>query len=130
MTSGPVWQGLKHTDELVDSGGCQGGSQVLIRVLAVVAAVTALLGGAYAAAGLVLLPAWIAEQAPRFVAEKFGRELRVHHVGFDPFGLVLEVQGIDLREADGRRIASLSSLSVDVALRPLLDREVDRKSVV
>ncbi|MCB1727556.1 MAG: DUF748 domain-containing protein, partial [Gammaproteobacteria bacterium] len=78
----------------------------------------------YALAGYVLVPYLIQRMAPTLVAEQLQRDLRLHHVDFNPFTLRLTLQGLTLREHQGDTLASIAEATIDLDPAPLFKREI------
>ena len=76
--------------------------------------ILALLVGAYAAAGFVLVPALVKQQLPAFAQQQLQRRASIGEVRFNPFTLRFEARDIKLEEADGAPIAALGALAVDL----------------
>ncbi len=67
----------------------------------------ALVLGVYAAAGFLLLP-WLAErQITTLLQSRLEARFSVADIHFNPFSLQLRIEGLDLIDADGWRVASL-----------------------
>jgi hypothetical protein len=67
----------------------------------------ALVLGVYAAAGFLLLP-WLAErQITSLLQSRLEARFSVADIHFNPFSLQLRIEGLDLIDADGWRVASL-----------------------
>lgn len=76
----------------------------------------------YAAVGFGLLPYVIQHQAPQLGLKVLERRLTLESVRFNPFTLRLEVQGLQLAEADGAPILSLNAGVVDLEWASLVRR--------
>ena len=80
----------------------------------ILAAVLAALVAAYAAAGFWLLPKILRSQATEFAAEKYGRQLGLGEIRFNPFTLELVVDRFSFPDADGAPLASFDRLVVNL----------------
>lgn len=79
------------------------------------AAVVLLAVVAYPVVGFWVLPAIVRSVAEKQIAQATGRQARVEKVRMNPFLLTLDVEGVEILEADGREpFVSLGSLHVDV----------------
>lgn len=70
---------------------------------------------AYAAAGFYLVPYLIRTQILSGVSELTGAELSLERLEFDPFRLMLDVQGFSLKDQSGRELAVIQRLSAEFA---------------
>jgi hypothetical protein len=80
----------------------------------ILAAVLAALVAAYAAAGFWLLPKILRSQATEFAVEKYGRQLELGEIRFNPFTLELVVDRFSFPDADGAPLASFDRLVVNL----------------
>ena len=85
----------------------------------VIAAASAALVAAYAAAGFWLVPWLVRSKAEQFADENYGRRLAIGEVRFNPFTLVLEVDRFSFPDADGEPLASFDTLLVNLGLSSL-----------
>lgn len=86
------------------------GRRVLIWTAAIAGAVAL-----YALIGFVVLPKIATSMLPEKLAEVTGRKAEVGDIRFNPFKLILEVEGLRLMEADGENaFVSLGLLHADV----------------
>jgi len=92
-----------------------GGMLLLLLLLPVVA---------YTLGGYLLLPNIAKQQLTKFVADNLGRQLHVQQIQFNPFELSLVLNGVELREADGTLLLSFQTLTADVAVKKLFDRQL------
>jgi hypothetical protein len=72
----------------------------------VLAAVSATLVAAYAAAGFWLVPKLLRGEAKSFASETYGRTLTLGEIRFNPFTLAVEVERFSSPDADGEPPAS------------------------
>lgn len=91
----------------------------ITRRLIVIAAASAVLVAAYAAAGFWLVPWLVRSQAEKFADENYGRKLSLGDVRFNPFTLVLEMDRFSFPDADGEPLASFDTLLVNLGLSSL-----------
>ncbi len=91
----------------------------LARRLIVIAAASAVLVAAYAAAGFWLVPWLVRSQAEKFADENYDRALAIGDVRFNPFTLVLEVDRLSFPDADGEPLASFDTLLVNLGVSSL-----------
>lgn len=80
---------------------------------------SAALVAAYAAAGFWLVPKLLRGQVVSFASETWGRTATIGEVRFNPFTLVLEVDGFSFPDADGEPLARFEKLLVDLGLSSL-----------
>lgn len=83
-------------------------------------AVVALL--AYTLAGFLLLPWFISRQIVAFGETRLERPVTVEQVRFNPFALSLQVNGLELNDADGTAIGAIGELYVNFELSSLVRR--------
>ena len=91
----------------------------ITRKLIVIAAASAALLAAYAAAGFWLVPRLVRSQALQFADENYQRTLAIGEVRFNPFTFVLEVDRFSFPDADGEPLASFDTLLVNLELSSL-----------
>jgi hypothetical protein len=91
----------------------------ITRRLILIAAASAVLVAAYAAAGFWLVPWLVRSQAEEFADENYGRTIAIGEVRFNPFTLVLEVDRFSFPDADGEPLASFDTLLVNLRLSSL-----------
>jgi uncharacterized protein involved in outer membrane biogenesis len=92
------------------------------RKLQLAGAVLAALLAGYALAGFVAVPRLVASLAKDEVRARYGRELAIGAVRFNPFALRLEVDDLALPDADGRPLAGFRHLVVDLGIDSLWRR--------
>ena len=91
----------------------------ITRKLIVLAAASAVLLAAYAAAGFWLVPRIIRGEAQQFADENYERTLAIGEMRFNPFTFVLEVDRFSFPDADGEPLASFDTLLVNLELSSL-----------
>ncbi len=89
------------------------------RKLVVLAAASAVLIAAYAAAGFWLVPRLVRTQAVQFADEHYGRTLTLGEIRFNPFTFELAAEGFSFPDADGEPLASFDTLLVNLELSSL-----------
>jgi hypothetical protein len=89
------------------------------RRLIILAAASAALVTAYAAAGFRLVPKLLRSKAEAFAGEHYGRNVEIGEIRFNPFTFVLEVGGFSFPDADGKPLASFDKLLVNLELSSL-----------
>ena len=82
-------------------------------------AIVLLLVGAYAAAGFLAVPYFARKNAVDFVRAHYGRTLRIGEIRCNPFTLTLDVRGVALPDADGKRLLAFEHLRIALQLASL-----------
>jgi hypothetical protein len=81
--------------------------------LVLMAALVALVG-AYTLFGFFGVPRLLRSQTAEFVAEHYGRKAEIGDIQFNPFTLVLEVQGLSFADAEGQPLLGFRDLLVNL----------------
>ncbi len=89
------------------------------RKLVILVAASATVLAAYAAAGFWLAPKLLRDQVEAFASDKYGRSVEFGEVRFNPFTLILEVDGFSFPDADGQPLARFDRLLVNLGLSSL-----------
>ncbi|MGH8203211.1 MAG: DUF748 domain-containing protein, partial [Steroidobacteraceae bacterium] len=71
---------------------------------------------AYAAAGFWLVPRILRSQAEAFASEKYGREVSLGEIRFNPFSFELTVGDFSFPDVDGKPLAAFDKLLVNLEL--------------
>lgn len=95
----------------------------------VIAGISAVVVGAYAAGGFLGVPALVDSEAREFVRASYGRELVLGKVRFNPFTLVLEVEQLEIPDADGGPLLGFDRLGVNLGLSSLWRRALSFQSI-
>jgi len=82
-------------------------------------AIVLVLVGAYAAAGFLAVPYFARRYSQDFVHTHYGRTLSIDAIHFNPFTLKLDVTGVALPDADGKKMLAFERLHVDLQLATL-----------
>lgn len=100
-------------------------TRIALRIVRWAAAVLVL----YAAAGFLLLP-WLAErQITALLQSRLEARFSVADIAFNPFSLQLRVEGLDLIDADGWRVASLGHGFINLQADSLSRRALSLREV-
>jgi uncharacterized protein involved in outer membrane biogenesis len=100
-----------------------------LRKLIVLAAVAVVLVATYAAAGFFLVPRLVRSAAQDFVSENYGRQAEIGEIRFNPFTLTLEIDRFVFPDADGKPLASVEALLVNLELSSLWRRGASFKEI-
>lgn len=95
----------------------------------IIAGISAVVVGAYAAGGFLGVPALVDSEAREFVRASYGRELVLGKVRFNPFTLALEVEKLEIPDADGNPLLGFDRLDVNLGLSSLWRRALSFQSI-
>ncbi len=84
----------------------------------------------YALAGFVLVPKLIKQHLEGYVAQHLQRQLVIQEIEFNPFSFLLRVDGLELLEREGARLASLQFLEANLSAQALLQGEINIEEVM
>ncbi len=97
-------------------------ARILKSKLVWAAALVAVLVAAYAVLGFYVAPKVLRSQATKFVAEQYGRELKLGEIRVQPFKLQVEIRDLALPDADRQTLLGFQRLFVDFELSSLWHR--------
>jgi uncharacterized protein involved in outer membrane biogenesis len=100
-----------------------------LRKLIVLAAVGVALVATYAAAGFFLVPRLVRSATQDFVSENYGRKAEIGEIRFNPFTLTLEIDRFAFPDTDGKPLATVESLLVNLELSSLWRRGASFKEI-
>ncbi|WP_097459847.1 DUF748 domain-containing protein [Mangrovitalea sediminis] len=79
----------------------------------------------YALVGFVIVPWWLKQQLPKQLQEQLGWQSQVSDIYFDPFGLTLEIDNLQAKDAQGAEVVAFKRLFVNLSFWSLFRGVID-----
>lgn len=83
----------------------------------------------YTLVGFFVVPPVARDQAIDLLGERYGLDLSIEKIRFNPFTLVAEIERLDLGDGEGARLVAFQRLHADVEWRSIIDRAVVLRAI-